>query len=77
MVRPKIILALGAPAAKTLLDSREGITRLRGRIFPRYGAKVVPSFHPAYLLRNASAKRQSWEDLKLVRRLLDESPGPT
>jgi DNA polymerase len=72
LVRPRIILALGSPAARTLLDTREGITRLRGRIFPRFGCRVVPSFHPAYLLRNPRAKRESWADLKLVRRLLDE-----
>jgi DNA polymerase len=72
LLKPKVVLALGSPAARTLLETREGITRIRGRIFPRFGAKVVPSFHPAYLLRNPAAKREAWEDLKLVRRLLDE-----
>ncbi len=72
LVRPKIILALGTPAVRTLLGTREGITRIRGKIFPCHGARCVPSFHPAYLLRNPAAKRESWTDLKLVRRLLDE-----
>lgn len=72
LVKPKVILALGTPAARTLLDTREGITRLRGRIFPRHGARCVPSFHPAYLLRNPAAKRESWADLKLVKELLAE-----
>jgi DNA polymerase len=73
LVRPAVILALGSPAARTLLRTREGITRLRGRIFPIGDALCVPSFHPAYLLRNPAGKREAWTDLKLVRRLLDES----
>jgi len=72
LIRPKIILALGTPAARTLLDTRQGITRIRGKIFPCHGARCVPSFHPAYLLRNPPAKRESWTDLQLVKRLLDE-----
>jgi DNA polymerase len=72
LIRPKVILALGTPAARTLLDTRQGITKLRGRVFPRHGARCVPSFHPAYLLRNPAAKRESWADLRLVRRLLHE-----
>jgi uracil-DNA glycosylase family 4 len=72
LVNPKVILALGAPATRTLLETRDGITKLRGRIFPRHGARCVPSFHPAYLLRNPAAKREAWADLQLVRRLLDE-----
>jgi uracil-DNA glycosylase len=72
MIAPRIILPLGGPAAKTVLDTKEGITKLRGRIIPRHGARCVPSFHPAYLLRNPNAKREAWADLQLVRRLLDE-----
>jgi len=44
---------------------------LRGRVFDRYGAKVVPTYHPAALLRNPRWKRPTWEDLKLVRKLCD------
>jgi len=71
-VAPRIIMTLGAPATRTLLDTREGITKIRGRVVERFGTKVIPSFHPAYLLRNPKAKRESWLDLKTVRRLLDE-----
>ena len=71
-IRPKVICALGRVSALNLLDTNEGITRIRGRIFPFRGAKLVPTFHPAYLLRDASKKRECWEDMKLIRRLLDE-----
>jgi uracil-DNA glycosylase len=71
-VRPKVICALGRVAAVNLLRSDEGITRLRGRVFPYRGAKLVPTYHPAFLLRNPAKKRECWEDMKLVRRLLDE-----
>lgn len=69
-VRPKVICALGRVAAQNLLRTDEGITRIRGRIFPFRGAKLVPTYHPAYLLRNPEKKRDCWEDMKLIRRLL-------
>jgi DNA polymerase len=69
-VRPKVICALGRVAALNLLHTDEGITRLRGRIFTYRGAKLVPTYHPAFLLRNPNMKRHCWEDMKLVRRLL-------
>ncbi|MGH9324336.1 MAG: uracil-DNA glycosylase [Vicinamibacteria bacterium] len=71
-VRPKVICALGRVSALNLLQTDEGITRLRGRIFSYRGAKLVPTYHPAFLLRNPTKKRECWEDMKLVRRLLDE-----
>lgn len=71
-IRPKVICALGRVSALNLLDTNEGITRIRGRIFPFRGAKLVPTFHPAYLLRDPSKKRECWEDMKLIRRLLNE-----
>lgn len=71
-VKPKVICALGRVAAQNLLETEEGITRIRGRIFPYRGAKLVPTFHPAYLLRNPEKKRECWEDMKLIRRLLHE-----
>lgn len=71
-VRPRVICALGRVAAVNLLRTDEGITRLRGRVFPYRGAKLVPTYHPAFLLRNPAKKRECWEDMKLVRRLLDE-----
>jgi DNA polymerase len=72
-IRPKVILALGAFAAQTLLRTKEPIGKLRGRIFPLYTTILIPTFHPAFLLRNPGQefKRQAWEDLKLARREYD------
>jgi uracil-DNA glycosylase len=73
IIKPKVIVALGKFGAQTLLRTLEPISRLRGRVFEYRGAKLVPTFHPAYLLRNPSSKRDVWEDMKLVLRLLTES----
>jgi DNA polymerase len=70
-IRPKVIVALGKYAAQTLLKNETPISRLRGQILDYRGAKLVPTFHPAYLLRNPSSKREVWEDMKLVKRLLN------
>ncbi len=72
VIRPKVIVALGKFAAQTLLRTEDPISRLRGRVFEYRGAKLVPTFHPAYLLRNPSSKREVWEDMKLVRTLLSQ-----
>ena len=69
-VRPKVIVALGAFAAKTLLRTEEPISRLRGRIYDFRGAKLIPTFHPSFLLRSPDRKRDAWEDLKKARALL-------
>ncbi|MEZ5285264.1 MAG: bifunctional phosphopantothenoylcysteine decarboxylase/phosphopantothenate--cysteine ligase CoaBC [Vicinamibacterales bacterium] len=69
-IRPRVIVALGKFAAQSLLRSSEPITRMRGREFDYRGATLIPTFHPAYLLRNPSAKREVWEDMKKVRGLL-------
>lgn len=71
LIAPVAICTLGRFAAQTLLQTTETIGRLRGRVFDRYGAKVVPTYHPAALLRNPRWKRPTWEDLKLVRKLCD------
>jgi DNA polymerase len=71
-VRPKVICALGRVSALNLLRTDEGITRLRGRIFSYRGAKLVPTYHPAFLLRNPGRKRECWDDMKLIRKLLAE-----
>jgi uracil-DNA glycosylase family 4 len=71
IVQPKVIVVLGNTATKNLLDTREGITRLRGTFQDYKGSKVMPTFHPAYLLRDPSKKRETWEDLKKVRDYLD------
>ncbi len=70
LVRPDVIVVLGNTAMKNLLDTKdtkEGITKLRGRFLDYKGIKVMPTFHPAYLLRDPSKKRETWEDLKKVR----------
>ena len=71
VVRPKVIVALGKYAAQTLLRTDAPISRIRGTLFDYRGAKLIPTFHPAYLLRNPSSKREVWEDMKLVRSLLN------
>jgi uracil-DNA glycosylase family 4 len=73
VIKPKVIVALGKYAAQTLLRRDTPISRLRGQVFDYRGAKLVPTFHPAYLLRNPSSKREVWEDMKLVKRLLTEN----
>jgi uracil-DNA glycosylase len=72
LVKPKVIVALGKFAAQSLLKTNDPITRLRGREFRFRSATLIPTFHPAYLLRNPSSKRDVWEDMKRVRALLTE-----
>ena len=69
-IKPKVIVALGKFAAQSLLKTTDPITRLRGRTFTYRGASLIPTFHPAYLLRNPSSKREVWEDMKKVRAIL-------
>jgi DNA polymerase len=76
LVRPRHLVLLGGVSAKTLLRARDGITRLRGRWHRVEGAEgtawpALATLHPAYLLRNAPAKRDAWADLVLLRRTLD------
>ena len=73
IIKPKVIVALGKFGAQTLLRTLEPISKLRGRVFEYRGSKLIPTFHPAYLLRNPSSKREVWEDMKLVLKLLAES----
>ena len=70
-IKPKIIVALGKYAAQTLLRTDTPISRLRGQQFDYRGFTLIPTFHPAYLLRNPSSKREVWEDMKLVKQLLN------
>ena len=67
VVRPELIVVMGNTAMKNLLNTKEGITRLRGTFQEYHGVKVMPTFHPAYLLRDPSKKRETWEDMKKVR----------
>jgi DNA polymerase len=71
IIRPEVIVVLGNTAMKNLLDTKEGITKLRGNFQDYRGIKVMPTFHPAYLLRDPSKKREAWEDMKKVRDYLD------
>ena len=68
-----MIVALGTFAAKALLKTQDPISRLRGRVYDFRAAKLIPTFHPAFLLRNPGQeyKRMAWEDLKLARREYD------
>ena len=68
LIQPKIIVALGKFAAQTLLKDTTPITRLRGKWQSYHGIKLMPTFHPAYLLRNPKDKRLVWEDIKAVLR---------
>ena len=67
VVRPRVIVVLGATAAHNLLETNVPIGKLRGRFHDYYGVKVMPTFHPAYLLRDPNKKREVWEDMKMVR----------
>ena len=70
VIKPKVIVALGKFGAQTLLRTDAPISRLRGRVHDFRGAKLIPTFHPAYLLRNPASKREVWEDMKVARQLL-------
>ncbi len=69
-VQPRVIVALGKFAAQCLLRTADPITRIRGKEFDFRGATLIPTFHPAYLLRNPPAKREVWDDMKRVRDIL-------
>jgi uracil-DNA glycosylase family 4 len=66
-IKPKIICALGTFAAQTLLETEERISILRGQFYAYQGARLMPTYHPAFLLRNPQFKRDVWEDMKAIR----------
>lgn len=78
IIEPKIICTLGSPATKALLNLTEGIGKLRGKFYdfyPPYGKfgepiKVIPTYHPAYLLRDPTRKREVWEDMKKIKKAM-------
>ncbi len=70
LIKPEYICCLGSVAAQNLLETTETIGKLRGSVHQFHGVKVVCTYHPAYLLRNPSAKKQTWEDMKLLMREL-------
>ncbi len=69
-INPKIIWALGNISAKTLLNSDKRISELRGRFYEHEGIKIIPTYHPAFLLRNPHKKREAWEDIKMIKKEL-------
>lgn len=71
IISPLILCTLGSFAAKTMLGATEGISRLRGRLHEYRGIPLVPTFHPAALLRNPAWKKPTWEDVQLLRREYD------
>jgi DNA polymerase len=70
-----MICALGTFAAQTLLSTDAKITSLRGKVFELGGIKVLPTYHPAYLLRNPERKREVWEDMKQISGWMAEENG--
>ena len=69
IIKPSIICTLGSVATQTLLETKTPITKLRGHIYDFSGIKLIPTFHPAYLLRNPYQKKGAWEDLKLIEKI--------
>jgi DNA polymerase len=76
-IAPVVIVALGTFAAQTLLKTQEPISRLRGRVFKYGGARLIPTFHPAFLLRSPDRKRDAWQDLKQAKALLEPAASAT
>ena len=68
-IAPKVICALGATAVRRLLDTDQSMGRLRGSVYEAYGIPVIPTYHPAYLLRNPPAKVAVWEDIQEVMKI--------
>ena len=75
LVAPRVIVTLGTFAAQAILETDEPISRLRGRWQAAHGARVMPTFHPAYLLRSPQHKKEVWADMQVVRDHLAARPG--
>ena len=75
LIRPKLIVALGKPAAQTLLQAEVKVGASRGKLFDFKGVPLIVTYHPAYLLRNLTDKARSWEDLCFMRRTMRELKG--
>ncbi|MGB2601773.1 MAG: uracil-DNA glycosylase [Candidatus Omnitrophota bacterium] len=65
-IEPKVICALGKFAAQTLLNTETPISKLRGKFYDYNGIKLMPTYHPAYLLRNSSGKKEVWQDMQAI-----------
>ncbi|MDQ6785776.1 MAG: uracil-DNA glycosylase [Acidobacteriota bacterium] len=71
-INPQIIISLGNTPTKALLNTKKSITQMRGEFYDFQGTKLLPTFNPAYILRDPSKKREVWEDMKKVREFLNE-----
>jgi len=71
IVKPRIVVALGATAYRYLTNDESRITRVRGTIHKQNGYSIIPTFHPSYLLRNPSAKKEAFIDMQLVKSLME------
>lgn len=72
-IKPKVIISLGNTPTKALLNTKKSITQMRGEFYDFHGIKLMPTFNPAYLLRDPTKKREVWEDMKMVRAALTEN----
>jgi uracil-DNA glycosylase family 4 len=72
-INPRVIISLGNSPTKALLNTKKSITQMRGEFYDFNGIKLMPTFNPAYLLRDPSKKREVWEDMKMVRAFLAET----
>lgn len=70
-INPKVIISLGNTPTKALLNTKKAISQIRGEFYDYNGIKLIPTFNPAYLLRDPSKKREVWEDMKKVRDFLN------
>ena len=75
LIRPRLICTLGKHATSVLVGKEEPISALRGQFYEYEGIQIMPTFHPAYLLRNPSAKRIVWEDMKKIKAALEKISG--
>jgi DNA polymerase len=71
LVKPKVLVALGATASETLLQARRSLADLRGRVHSYRGTPLIVTYHPAALLRNPNWKKPAWDDIRIARQLLD------
>ena len=71
-IKPKIIISLGNTPTKALLNTKKAISQIRGEFYDYHGIKLMPTFNPAYILRDPSKKREVWEDMKLIKNYFSE-----
>jgi len=72
-INPKLIISLGNTPTKALLNTKKSITQMRGEFYDYQGIKLMPTFNPAYILRDPSKKREVWDDMKAVRGFLNDN----